>query len=979
MKKRVDISKKLAFFAAWLLGSVAVFGQTTVTFPFTGAADSWTVPNCVTSITITVAGAQGGNSLDGAGSTGSTGTPVLGGEGAVVTATIPVTPGDVLDIIVGGQGGLGNVPGFNGGGLGNFSLDGQLVNASAGGGGSTNVNINGSPYIIAAGGGGGGGGSYSFGAETNVGGDGGCTTGQAPSPGSPWIGVGGGGGTQTAPGAGGAPWAGVPTGGYAGIGSTGGNGGMWNTAPGGGGGGGYFGGGGGGNDGCCTGANGGAGGGGGSSLVPPGAGCTQGANTGNGSVTITYTGGSSSASIADNLICEGEATTVTLAGFVSAFEWEVSTDGGTTWAPTGVTTSPYPTGALSTSTCYRAYEPSGGCAGVPYSNVVCVTVNPALTPSAGLDDSICHSTLPGAGYALQGSLSGVGTTGSWSMTGVPPGTPAPPNTVYSPNNTNPNAMATVNYPGTYTYTWTEVDPTGVCPNATDQVSILFAKEAHTTSFTNPVCNGYADGSISVTSTGNPGAIEYSYDGGATFVGSNTSGLTLLAGTYTVISRDAIGCTFQSTVTLTDPAPVVLTPSNDTTVCENGTATVSASSTGGTSYTYYWSMTADPGAVQTVSPVVPETVTVYAMNEFNCQSNTEDIAISLYDPITLAITANDTVCPGYASSHTVTAVGGYNGYNYVWTANGAAMAGSSDMIAVNPVVQTVYCVTVTDVCETTPRNICTSTLMREVPNPIFTSDLVEGCSPTEIEFTDLTTLVAPATVDSVTWMIDGIISHDMVPFTHNFINVGTYDIWFEVYTNYGCHNSVTVDDYITIHANPEALYYANPNPTTVFNTEVEFNNLSTPGINTYQWSFAGGNPTSSVEESPTVVYPEGFAAQYPVQLIVTNEWGCTDTVAGVVDVQSDILLYAPNAFTPDGDEFNETWRVYIAGIDIYDFHLTIFNRWGEIVWESYNPEASWNGTYGTTESKTGTYVWVIEAKDKFSDKKLAWRGHVTVLK
>jgi len=50
-----------------------------------------------------------------------------------------------------------------------------------------------------------------------------------------------------------------------------------------------------------------------------------------------------------------------------------------------------------------------------------------------------------------------------------------------------------------------------------------------------------------------------------------------------------------------------------------------------------------------------------------------------------------------------------------------------------------------------------------------------------------------------------------------------------------------------------------------------------------------------------------------------------------------VIFAPNIFTPDGDEFNEYWRVYITGIDIYDFHLTMYNRWGEIVWESYNAE------------------------------------------
>ena len=970
MKKLNGFTTKIALLA-FSFASAMSFSQTVVNTPFSGAPTSWTVPNCVTSITITVAGAQGGNALDGPGSTGSTGTSIPGGLGAVITATIPVNPGDIIGMTVGGQGGIGTA-GFNGGGTGQFSSDGQLVNGSAGGGGSTNVTINGVPIIIAAGGGGAGGGSWSFSPENNVGGAGGCANGVAPSPGSPWIGTGGGGGTQFGPGAGGPPWAGVPTGGFPGVGGTGGAGGIWNTAPGGGGGGGYFGGGGGGNDGCCTGANGAAGGGGGSSLIPGGAGCTQGSNTGNGYVTISYTGGSSTASLSPVAICEGSTTTLTLSGSVGAFNWEESTDGGVTWTTiAGATTSPYVTGPLNQTTCFRANEPAGGCAGTPYSNVVCCTVSPMPAPNAGLDDSLCF--VAGTGYVLQGTSSG-GTT-TWVMTLGPLGTPGPPAAVYTPNANNLNASAAVNYPGMYTFTLSEVDPTGLCPNAVDQVNILYAQESHTTALVHPTCFGYADGSVTVTSTGIPGAVEYSIDGGITYQASNVfSGLA--AGTYTIISRDLVGCTAQTMVDLIDPPLVVVSVSNDTTVCENGTATVSASATGGTSYTYTWSHTANTGPSQTVSPTVPVTIDVFATNELGCVSAPLSIDISLYAPISLVITPNDSVCPGYASSMTVTPSGGHLGYSYSWTANAAPFAGAGATISMNPTVQTQYCVTVADGCETTPKTICSNVIMREVPNPIFTSDTTEGCVPTEIVFTNLT----PAyLVDSVTWEIDGVIYHDLTTLTHTFTEVGMYDVFLEVYTQYGCFNSMTADNYITVHGNPHAMFYANPNPTTVFNTEVNLNNVSSAGLNTFEWLVPGANPGTSVLESPTVMYPDGVQNTYPVTLIVTNEFNCTDTVTSFVTVLSDILIYVPNVFTPDGDEFNETWRVYMDGIDIYDYHMTVFNRWGEVVWESYNLLGEWDGTYGSTQAKSGTYVWVIEAKDLFSDKKLEWRGHVTVLK
>jgi gliding motility-associated-like protein len=259
--------KQLILFTAALFITIShFFSQTTVTYNFTGGVQNFVVPPCVTSLSVTVAGADGGGAL--------------GGNGAIVTSTFAVTPGQTIGMIVGGSGGSPG-GGYNGGGSGYASTDGNTSYNSSSGGGATNLTINGVNYIIAAGGGGAGGGSGIV-----AGGAGGCATGVT---GSSTFGGGATGGTQVSGGIGGTPWAATPPGGQNGSLGQGGNGGLWQTASGGGGGGGYYGGGGGGNDGCCTGANGGGGGGGGSSLVPAGAGCTQGSNNGPGYVTITYT------------------------------------------------------------------------------------------------------------------------------------------------------------------------------------------------------------------------------------------------------------------------------------------------------------------------------------------------------------------------------------------------------------------------------------------------------------------------------------------------------------------------------------------------------------------------------------------------------------------------------------------------------------------------------------------------------------------
>ena len=86
-------------------------------------------------------------------------------------------------------------------------------------------------------------------------------------------------------------------------------------------------------------------------------------------------------------------------------------------------------------------------------------------------------------------------------------------------------------------------------------------------------------------------------------------------------------------------------------------------------------------------------------------------------------------------------------------------------------------------------------------------------------------------------------------------------------------------------------------------------------------------------------------------------------------------------TPDGDLFNETFQpVFTAGYDKYDYHLTIFNRWGEIVFESYDADKGWNGAYGDGGLvQDGVYIWQIEFAETMSDKLHVHRGHVTVLK
>lgn len=225
-----------------------------VTFSSLGEHE-WTVPAGVYSATFVLDGAQGGSA--------SCPSAASGGYGAQLTATLAVTPGEKLEVVVGGEGSqlFPGFPGYNGGGYGETSGAGP----SGGGGGASDVLQAGTPLLV-AGGGGGAGACGSIGLEAGGrGGGGGASVGEAggdgQSPAAGEFGFGGGGGTQSHGGSGGA----AGNGALPGAGGTAGNGGIGGAEGGGGGGGGYYGGGGGGGG---TPYGSGGGGGGGSSYAP---------------------------------------------------------------------------------------------------------------------------------------------------------------------------------------------------------------------------------------------------------------------------------------------------------------------------------------------------------------------------------------------------------------------------------------------------------------------------------------------------------------------------------------------------------------------------------------------------------------------------------------------------------------------------------------------------------------------------------------
>jgi gliding motility-associated-like protein len=150
------------------------------------------------------------------------------------------------------------------------------------------------------------------------------------------------------------------------------------------------------------------------------------------------------------------------------------------------------------------------------------------------------------------------------------------------------------------------------------------------------------------------------------------------------------------------------------------------------------------------------------------------------------------------------------------------------------------------------------------------------------------------------------------------------------------------------------------------------------IEIYAQGMGQGNYTWSPVEFLSCANCQVSSAYPPETITYTvtfvNENGCI--ARDDVTIYFDPILYVPNTFTPDGNNFNPVFKP--EGGNIVDYNLKIFNRWGELIFESNNFNIGWDGTYGGLPSPDGTYIWVIE----YSDSSLIpnrIKGHVNLLR
>jgi gliding motility-associated-like protein len=219
--------------------------------------------------------------------------------------------------------------------------------------------------------------------------------------------------------------------------------------------------------------------------------------------------------------------------------------------------------------------------------------------------------------------------------------------------------------------------------------------------------------------------------------------------------------------------------------------------------------------------------------------------------------------------------------------------------------------------------------------------------------------------------DGQTSTDAYP-THLYADTGTYTIHLTVIDTTTCNKTDATQQTIRVNDKPHAGFTAAPPES---NTPVLFNNTSFGDGVKFLWQFGDGSSETRTTMD-TVLHLYNQTDTFQACLVATNQYGCMDTTCKPVAALISPLLDVPNAFTPG--RFGENGIIKVVGFGITHMDFRIYNRWGQLVFQTSDPNLGWDGSLRGAPQPMDVYTYSLEAV--FSNGKQAHkRGDITLIR
>ncbi|MGF1565412.1 MAG: PKD domain-containing protein [Flavobacteriales bacterium] len=366
---------------------------------------------------------------------------------------------------------------------------------------------------------------------------------------------------------------------------------------------------------------------------------------------------------------------------------------------------------------------------------------------------------------------------------------------------------------------------------------------------------------------------------------------------------------------------------------------------------------------TAATLVPEALGVYWVEVFDGLCTVRDsVVISPLD-LNVSLGPDVVLCEG----DEVTLSSGLNFGQHAWSNQET----SFDIVVTEPGT---YWVNVTD-------DLCFATDTVEVTGSAVLADFEfvqdEQCTPSELAFLS-TSVSNPGELVSWTWDFgDGSTSAQEAP-THVYTTAGIYSIALSVANADGCTDALLREDLVTVYLSPNAAFTLEPNLPSA-NEVAQFTDLSSNALN-WMWDFGDGG--TSTDQNPEYTFES--SGTFTVTLVVENDF-CSDATSRTLAVEEELLVYVPNSFTPNNDGLNDVFRPSLFGTAIGQYSLQVFNRWGDVVFETEDPDDGWLGNVDNAETsgefyvQNGVYAWRLVVSEANSVETKLLTGHVMVIR
>lgn len=442
-----------------------------------------------------------------------------------------------------------------------------------------------------------------------------------------------------------------------------------------------------------------------------------------------------------------------------------------------------------------------------------------------------------------------------------------------------------------------------------------------------------------------------------------------AGTFVISLNVSNGnCSSTATTSIDVIANPAATASNNSPICAGAILNLNANTLAGATYSWsgpllYSSLLEDPAltpATTNMSGVYTLTVT---LNGCSSTATTTATVSAITDP-----TINP-IAPLCINSSPVQLTAASSGGTWSGIGITDSNLGTFDPAIAGAITATITYNSAGNCGSSDTQNI----VVNPLPIPSFSANINSGCIPLSTTLTN--TSVPPG--NGCTWWVNGTpAGNNCSSLSYTFNSAGCFDIGLSTTDGNGCQGTTTIPSFICTSLPPVASFSFTPNNPSVNNTLIQFIDLSL-GATSETWTIMD---LYNFPVAPVFQFPNESAGEYNVCLLVSNNDGCTDLECATVAISDEIIVFVPNCFTPNSDNRNEVFRPSIRGnslINTYEFR--IFNRWGEVVFFSKDPEEGWIGNthHGEYFVPDGVYSWQLKIAPKDGQEPIERTGHVII--